>query len=104
MKQNITRCILFSFFLCLSLVSCSTKNHTDILESAIDGVGGREALSNLNGFSIKSERDEYIMGQGPEAGHGLMRLSAPDVTVSHDLNQQGVRIDLVTNLAARAGG
>ena len=104
MKQNITRCILFSFFLCLSLVSCSTKNHTDILESAIDGVGGREALSNLNGFSIKSERDEYIMGQGPEAGHGLMRLSAPDVTVSHDLNQQGIRIDLVTNLAARAGG
>jgi len=108
MKQNSTRFTLFSFFLCLSLVvfsaASAAETSTEILEDAIEGVGGREALSNFSGFSIKSERDEYIMGQGPEAGHGLMRLSAPDVTVSHDLNQQGVRIDLVTNLAARAGG
>ena len=44
------------------------------------------------------------MGQGPETGRGLMRLAAPDVTVSHDLDSDSVRIDVVTNLAARAGG
>ena len=94
----------FIILLLFLLVGCSTKNTEDILENAIEGMGGRETLSNLNGFSIKSERDEYIMGQGPESGRGLMKLSAPVVTVSHDLNQQRMRIDLVTNLAARAGG
>ena len=54
MKQNITRCILFSFFLCLSLVSCSTKNHKDILESAIDGVVVARHSPTLMDFQLRA--------------------------------------------------
>ena len=105
MKQKLFRFTLISFLLGIFITGCSTKNNsTDVLELAIDGLGGHEALDNLNAYSIKSERDEYIMGQGPETGRGLMRLAAPDVTVSHDLDGETVRIDVVTNLAARAGG
>ena len=105
MKQKLFRFTLISFLLGIFITGCSTNNNsTDVLELAIDGLGGHEALDNLNAYSIKSERDEYIMGQGPETGHGLMRLAAPDVTVSHDLDGETVRIDVVTNLAARAGG
>ena len=105
MKQKLFRFTLISFLLGIFIAGCSTNNNsTDVLELAIDSLGGHEALDNLDAYSIKSERDEYIMGQGPETGHGLMRLAAPDVTVSHDLDGETVRIDVVTNLAARAGG
>ena len=106
MKQKLFQFTLISFLLGIFIAGCSTDddNSASVLELAINGLGEREALDNLNAYSIKSERDEYIMGQGPETGRGLMRLAAPDVTVSHDLDSDSVRIDVVTNLAARAGG
>ena len=106
MKQKFFQFTLISFLLGIFIAGCSTDddNSASVLELAINGLGEREALDNLNAYSIKSERDEYIMGQGPETGRGLMRLAAPDVTVSHDLDSDSVRIDVVTNLAARAGG
>ena len=106
MNQKLFQFTLISFLLGIFIAGCSTDddNSTNVLELAINGLGGHEALDNLNAYSINSERDEYIMGQGPETGRGLMRLAAPDVTVSHNLDADSVRIDVVTNLAARAGG
>ena len=106
MKQKLFQFTLISFLIGIFITGCSADddNSENVLELAINGLGGYEALDNLNAYSIKSERDEYIMGQGPETGRGLMRLAAPDVTVSHDLDADSVRIDVVTNLAAREGG
>ena len=106
MKQKLFQFTLIACLLSIFIIGFSTDDYSsaDVLELAINGLGEREALDNLNAYSIRSERDEYIMGQGPETGRGLMRLAAPDVTVSHDLDSDSVRIDVVTNLAARAGG
>jgi glyoxylase-like metal-dependent hydrolase (beta-lactamase superfamily II) len=86
---------------------CSTKQvepKKSTLDIAINGLGGAEILKGLHGYSIQSERDEYIMGQGPEPGKGMMLLAAPSTRVSHQLASQTIKIDLITTLARREGG
>jgi glyoxylase-like metal-dependent hydrolase (beta-lactamase superfamily II) len=94
-------------FLIVTAQGCGTKQgetEKNTLDIAINGLGGAEILNELNGFSVESERDEFLMGQGPEPGKGIMRLAGADTTVFHNLNSGAIKIDVVTTLAARAGG
>ena len=70
----------------------------------MESIGGADMIQGLDEYLIKSERDEYIMGQGPEPGKGMMLLAAPTTNVSHKLSQNAIRVDLITTLAAREGG
>ena len=76
----------------------------DVIALAVSGIGGEDALANLDGFSTEEERDYHIMGQGPEPGHGLMRLLTASLRVSHDLAGGQVRLDTTTSFPARGGG
>ena len=77
----------------------------DALEMAFNSIGGRDDLANLDGFSIEGERDTYLMGQGPEPGSGIRTSPVPlEITASHDLTGQRLRLDAVSMFPARAGG
>ena len=76
----------------------------DVIALAVSGIGGEDALADLNGFSSEEERDYHIMGQGPEPGHGLMRLLTASLRVSHDLAGGQMRLDTTTSFPARGGG
>ena len=74
--------LFLTIFLLVGLASC-TKNlqlsstpelldashrDSDLLAKAYQGIGGKEALSALEGLYIEDSRDRYLMGQGPEPG------------------------------------
>jgi len=101
-RKKIFLLVLMSTF----IIGCDTKesNHKSAFELAVQSLGGEESLKNLDEYIIKSERDEYIMGQGPEPGKGMMLLAAPTTNVSHKLSQKAIKVDLITTLAAREGG
>ena len=82
----------------------ATPGAADVIALAVNGIGGQDALANLDGFSTEEERDYHIMGQGPEPGHGLMRLLTASLRVSHDLAGGQVRLDTTTSFPARGGG
>ena len=77
---------------------------SELVALAVNGIGGEEALANLNGFSVRGERDYFIMGQGPEPGHGIMQRPRTSVQVRYDLAGQQLRLDLISSFPARAGG
>ena len=77
---------------------------SDVIALAVSGIGGEEALANLNGFSALEQRDYHIMGQGPEPGHGLMKLLPASVRVRHDLAGRQMRLDTTSSFPARGGG
>ena len=79
-------------------------NVSELVALAVSGIGGEEAQANLNGFSVREERDYYIMGQGPEPGRGLMKLPGASVQVRHDLAGRQLRLDSSSSFPARAGG
>jgi len=96
--------------LCISFTGCTTEQPADapidapadtatILGLAVDAVGGAEALANLTGFSMQSERNYYIMGQGPEPGSGLMQLPTASTTIRSEADK--LRHDVVTLFADR---
>ena len=74
----------------LLFFSASNTNAQAIknFEHATTFLATNEKLESLEGYSIESERDEYIMGQGPEPGKGMMLLAAPSTKVSHQLASQ----------------
>ena len=96
----------FAILTSLLVLSCSDSNNEagKNFDLAIAYLGTEDVLQTLQGYTIESERDEYIMGQGPEPGKGMMLLPAPSTRVSHQLDSQSIKIDLITTLAARAGG
>jgi len=97
--------ILFLSFFTLNAYAHSSANHDeDPLSLALVGLGGSDVIQQLKGYKIESERDEYIMGQNPEPGIGMFRISAPIYRTSHNLEQQFVRIGLINLVAAREGG
>lgn len=65
----------------------------DVLNSVVDGLGGREALEQLATLTIEAKRTRYVMGQGPEPGIGLHRYSMSDASISHDLANDNFRGD-----------
>ena len=95
--------IIASSFLILSCGDSNEEANKEF-DLAITYLGGESILQDLKGYSIESERDEYIMGQGPEPGKGMMLLAAPSTRVSHQLDNKSIKIDLITTLAAREGG
>ena len=72
-----------------------------VLTMAVDAVGGSQALANLSGTSLKSERYFYIMGQGPEPGRGLMRMLLTTTSVTRDYNSPKMRLESVSRFNAR---
>ena len=88
------------------IVGCGSQDSNDekAFNLALESIGGADMIQSLDEYLIKSERDEYIMGQGPEPGKGMMLLAAPTTNVSHKLSQNAIRVDLITTLAAREGG
>ncbi len=77
---------------------------TDVVELAFQAVGGRETLAALDGYRIEAERDAYLMGQGPEPGRGIMKDLTLNTTAGHDLARHALRLEVVSRVAARAGG
>ena len=69
------------------------------LRMAVDGLGGRDALESLAGFSMQATRDRYELGMGLEPGSGLVRATVSDVQVQHDIAGERLRLDYAhTNL------
>ena len=69
------------------------------LQMAVDGLGGRDALESLAGFSMQATRDRYELGMGLEPGSGLVRATVSDVQVLHDIAGERLRLDYAhTNL------
>jgi hypothetical protein len=108
---------LYSSLLGLLLVVVSLSSCTDqepeqpagregieIVSFALAAMDAEGALGQLAGLSFRSDRDYYIMGQGPEPGHGLMRLAHSEMTVQRDTQGDRLRLDTVTRNAARGGG
>ena len=93
------RCIVSSLLplaLLAALAGCGTVDDSssaadpgpttaDLLDRAVDGIGGCAALTGLRGFALDSNRIRYVMGQGPEPGTGLHRYSMSEGKISHDL-------------------
>jgi glyoxylase-like metal-dependent hydrolase (beta-lactamase superfamily II) len=104
--MNHSKTIFLSIFFLVFITSCGSTDTEEELafNLAVESLGGKSMLLNLDEYLIKSERDEYIMGQGPEPGRGMMLLTAPATNVSHKLTEKSIRIDLITTLAAREGG
>ena len=96
--------IILCFVAKSTFIHSTEQGNNEALENAISGLGGALALSQLEGYKIVSERDEYIMGQGAEPGKGMMLLAAPSTIVAHKLDNKSIRVDLITTLAAREGG
>ena len=72
-----------------------------VLAMAVDSAGGREALANLGGTTLKSERYFYIMDQGPEPGRGLMERPLTTTNVSRDYNSPKIRLETTSLFKAR---
>ena len=98
--------IFLALFSMTLIVGCGSQDSNDekAFNLALESIGGADMIQGLDEYLIKSERDEYIMGQGPEPGKGMMLLAAPTTNVSHKLSQNAIRVDLITTLAAREGG
>ena len=98
--------IFLALFSMTLIVGCGSQDSNDekAFNLALESLGGADIIQGLDEYLIKSERDEYIMGQGPEPGKGMMLLAAPTTNVSHKLSQNAIRVDLITTLAAREGG
>ena len=70
-----------------------------LLDRAYAGIGGRDSLQSLDGFSITASRDRYELGMGLEPGVGIVRAITSELDVVHDLTRDSLRIDyLHTNL------
>ena len=98
--------IFLALFSMTLIIGCGSQDSNDetAFNLALESIGGADMIQSLDEYLIKSERDEYIMGQGPEPGKGMMLLAAPTTNVSHKLSQNAIRVDLITTLAAREGG
>ena len=98
--------IFLALFSMTLIVGCGSQDSNDekAFNLALESLGGADIIQGLDEYLIKSERDEYIMGQGPEPGKGMMLLAAPTTKVSHKLSKNAIRVDLITTLAAREGG
>ena len=66
---------------------------TEILEVAYAGMGGREALRNLHGVSMKSVRERYVMGMGTGPAEGLFKSVVSKVMLEHDIDAENIRFD-----------
>ena len=76
----------------------------EVLAKAVEGIGGREALTGLETFSMEAKREIYIMGQGVEPGRGLMLVEArPKMRVAHDLPRKRLQFDFVRILVGGLG-
>ena len=104
--MNHSKKIFILVFLLTFIIGCGIKEpvQKEAFDLAVQSLGGEDLIENLDEYLIKSERDEYIMGQGPEPGKGMMLLAAPTTNVSHKLSKKAIRVDLITTLAAREGG
>ena len=70
-----------------------------VLQRAVAGIGGRDALRNLAGFSMRATRDRYELGMGLEPGSGLVRATVSEVQVKYDVAGERLRLDYAhTNL------
>ncbi|MBT3426449.1 MAG: MBL fold metallo-hydrolase [Gammaproteobacteria bacterium] len=104
--------VLYVLLIAVSVSSCTdqepeqpvVKQGHEIVTFARAAMGGEDALQQLTGLSFRSDRDYYIMGQGPEPGHGLMRLARAEMTVQRDTKGDRLRLDTVTRNPARGGG
>ena len=69
------------------------------LQMAVEGIGGRDALQSLRGFSMQATRDRYELGMGLEPGSGLVRATVSEVDVLNDIAGERLRLDYAhTNL------
>ena len=82
----------------------SVTEGAQVVARAMAAMGGEETFTNLSGLSFLSDRDYYIMGQGPEPGRGLMRLAHAEMTVQRDVQGGRLRLDTLTRNPARGGG
>ena len=73
----------------------AAHHENPVLSKAVDAIGGRDALENLDGFSVTGTRVRYVMNQGPEPGLGLHRYSSSKAQVTHDLKGNRFRGDFI---------
>jgi len=67
----------------------------EVLQLAIDGLGGREVLQNINAISLETVRRSYIPGQGLEPGSGFMTNSATRARITYDIAGKRQRSEIV---------
>ena len=112
-SKNKTSFLTTVALILLALCGCEKQELTgaptaldgmELVFSSIKAMGGSEKLGAANTLSFKSDRDYYIMGQGPGPGQGLMKLAQSEMTVRRDVAADKLRLDTVAKFAARGGG
>lgn len=112
-SKNKTSFLTTAALILLAVYGCEKQELTgaptdldgmELVFSSIKAMGGSEKLSAANTLSFKSDRDYYIMGQGPGPGQGLMKLARSEMTVRRDVAADKLRLDTVAKFAARGGG
>ncbi|MBT4616066.1 MAG: MBL fold metallo-hydrolase [Gammaproteobacteria bacterium] len=112
-SKNKTSFLTTVALILLALCGCEKQELTgaptaldgmELVFSSIKAMGGSEQLGAANTLSFKSDRDYYIMGQGPGPGQGLMKLARSEMTVRRDVAADKLRLDTVAKFAARGGG
>ena len=112
-SKNQTSFLTTVALILLALCGCEKQELTgaptaldgmELVFSSIKAMGGSEKLGAANTLSFKSDRDYYIMGQGPGPGQGLMKLARSEMTVRRDVAADKLRLDTVAKFAARGGG
>ncbi|MBT7531751.1 MAG: MBL fold metallo-hydrolase [Gammaproteobacteria bacterium] len=112
-SKNQTSFLTTVALILLALCGCEKQELTgaptaldgmELVFSSIKAMGGSEQLGAANTLSFKSDRDYYIMGQGPGPGQGLMKLARSEMTVRRDVAADKLRLDTVAKFAARGGG
>ena len=112
-SKNKTSFLTTVALILLALCGCEKQELTgaptaldgmELVFSSIKAMGGSEKLGAANTLSFKSDRDYYIMGQGPGPGQGLMKLARSEMTVRRDVAADKLRLDTVAKFAARGGG
>ncbi len=63
------------------------------LEKAIAGVGGEEALQNLNGFAIEARGVRWVLDEGFTPGGEAGRIGPFQVQVNYDITGDALRLD-----------
>ena len=76
----------------------------EILEHALDAMGGREAIVGLKRYAVQGTRGAFMMGQGPLPGRGLFGRAPAATAIAHDLERRELRVEATQRFAARAGG
>lgn len=83
-------CIITALLL---TVACGNDDDGSAIDKAVDFIGGESALSDLQGYSFETTGTRSAAGESLNFDDPAQQVSTFATTVSHDLADDGLRID-----------